>query len=81
MTKREFGIYQEEASLDTIGVDPEYQQQGIGELLIEEFMDHLKELGVHKVNTLVNGNDQRLIQFFKNSQFKPSNTINLERIL
>lgn len=77
----EFGILQEEASLDTIGVDPELQHQGIGERLVEEFMDHLKELGVHKVNTLVDQNDSKLIGFFKANRFTPSNTINLERAL
>jgi len=37
----EYGIFQEEASLDTIGVDPDYQLMGIGEQLINEFMAHL----------------------------------------
>ena len=32
----EYGIFQEEASLDTIGVDPDYQLKGIGEYLINE---------------------------------------------
>lgn len=30
----EYGIFQEEASLDTIGVDPDSQHKGIGEQLI-----------------------------------------------
>jgi GNAT superfamily N-acetyltransferase len=49
----EFGIFQDEASLDTIGVDPDYQHQGIGEQLMNEFMDHMRKLGVRKINTLV----------------------------
>ena len=44
----EFGIYQEEASLDTIGVDPDCRQKGIGKQLINEFMEHLRKLGVKK---------------------------------
>jgi ribosomal protein S18 acetylase RimI-like enzyme len=75
----EYGIFKEEASLDTIGVDPSFQQKGIGEQLINEFMDHLRELGVRKVNTLVDWNDSRLIQFFSANRFTPSKTINLER--
>jgi len=77
----EYGIFQEAATLDTIGVDPDYQLKGIGELLINEFMDHLKKVGVQKVNTLVDWNDSKLIHFFSANQFSPSKTINLERLL
>ena len=76
----EYGIFQEEATLDTIGVDPDCQQKGIGKQLISEFMDHLRELGVKKINTLVD-NDSKLIQFFRANKFTPSKTINLERNL
>lgn len=77
----EYGIYNEEATLDTIGVDPDYQQEGIGELLINEFVDHLRRMGVQKINTLVDWNDTKLINFFSSNQFSPSKTINLERRL
>jgi ribosomal protein S18 acetylase RimI-like enzyme len=77
----EYGIFQEEATLDTIGVDPDYQHKGIGEQLINEFMDHLKKLGVKKINTLVAWNDSKLIHFFSANQFSPSKTIYLERNL
>ena len=77
----EFGIFQEEARLDTIGVDPEYQHKGIGEQLINEFMDHLRSVGVQKIHTLVDWNDSKLIHFFSANHFSPSKTINLERTL
>lgn len=77
----EYGIFQEEARLDTIGVDPHEQHQGIGERLINEFMDHLRQIGVRKISTLVDWNDSRLIQFFSANRFTPSKTINLERTL
>jgi ribosomal protein S18 acetylase RimI-like enzyme len=77
----EYGIFQEEATLDTIGVDPNYQHKSIGKQLINEFMDHLKTLGVQKINTLVDWNDSKLIQFFSANQFSPSKSINLERRL
>ncbi len=77
----EYGIFQEEATLDTIGIDPSYQHMGIGEQLINEFVDHLRELGVQKINTLVDWNDSKLINFFSSNQFSPSKTINLERRL
>jgi predicted N-acetyltransferase YhbS len=77
----EYGIFQEEATLDTIGVDPDYQHKGIGKQLINEFIDHLKRLGVQKISTLVNWNDSILTNFFSANQFSPSKSINLERSL
>jgi len=78
----EYGIFQKEATLDTIGVDPDYQHQGIGEQLISEFLDHLKALGVQKISTLVDRNDSKLMHFFNTNQFSPSKTIiSLERSL
>lgn len=77
----EYGIFQEEATLDSIGVDPLFRRKGIGERLINEFVDHLRKVGVQKLNTLVGWNDSKLIHFFSANQFSPSKTINLERIL
>ena len=75
----EYGIFQEQATLDTIGVDPDRQQKGIGRQLMKEFMDHLRELGVQKIQTLVDWNDSKLVEFFRANEFTPSQTINLER--
>ncbi len=77
----EYGIFQEEATLDTIGVDPQHQNRGIGKRLIEEFIDHLKKIGVQKIHTLVDWNNSQLIHFFSANAFSPSKTINLERVL
>ena len=77
----DYGISQEEATLDTIGVDPDYQHRGIAAQLIDEFVDHLRALGVRKINTLVDWNDSKLIHFFSSNRFSPSPTINLERNL
>jgi len=76
----EYGISRE-ATLDTIGVDPDYGHQGIGKLLLQEFMDHLKALGARRIFTLVDSNDSGMTHFFKANQFSPSKTINLERSL
>ncbi len=74
----EYGISQE-ATLDTIGVDPDYQHKGIGEQLIKEYVDHLGTLGVRSVSTLVDSNDPVLMHFFSANRFSPSKTINLQR--
>ena len=77
----EYGITQKKATLDTIGVDPDYQHKGIGEQLVNEFIDHLRALGVQSITTLVDENDSKLMHFFSAKQFSPSKTINLERSL
>ena len=76
----EYGISREGAVVDTIGVDPDCQRRGIGEKLMNEFVDHLRQLGVKKINTLVDKSDTRMIRYFDSNQFSPSKTaINLER--
>ncbi|GAB4253683.1 GNAT family N-acetyltransferase [Deferrisoma sp.] len=75
----QYGISQEGATLDTIGVDPDYQNLGVGQKLIDELIAHLRKLGVERINTLVNWDDSRLIRFFSANGFAPSRTINLER--
>jgi predicted N-acetyltransferase YhbS len=77
----QYGIFQEKATLDTIGVDPSYQKKGVGNKLIDEFLQHLKKAGVQKVNALISWNDPQLMLFFGANQFTPSKTINLERSL
>jgi len=78
----EYGISRDGATLDTIGVDPDYRHQGIGKQLMNEFMDHLRNLGVKKLNTLVDRNDTKLLHFFNTNHFNPAKSvINLERSL
>jgi predicted N-acetyltransferase YhbS len=76
----EYGLSQE-ATLESIGVDPDSQHKRIGEQLIKDFIDHLKGLGVRKVNTLVDSKNARLMSFFTSNQFGPSSIVNLERDL
>ncbi len=75
----EYGISDDRAVIDTIGVDPDFQNMGIGKKLIDEFIEHLRMLGVQKVNTLVRWNDPELIPFFSANNFIPSKIINLVR--
>jgi len=75
----EFGIPQKTASLDTLGIDPEFSGSGVGTQLLEEFLRHLKAAGVEYVQTLVDWNDVRLLRFFNKCGFVPSKTMNLEK--
>lgn len=78
----EYGLSNDGATVDTIGVDPDFQNKGVGELLMNEFIDHLKQLGVKRVRTLVEKTDKAMMHYFEKNRFQPSKTvINLERNL
>jgi len=68
----EFGISNTGAFVDTVGVDPAYQQLGIGKMLMDEFIKHLKELGVKKIHTLVDKTFVGLTKYFGSNGFSPS---------
>lgn len=74
----EYGL-QEAATLDTIGVDPAWQKQGVGNVLLDEFVKHVKAIGARKVITLVHPDEQKLLRFFEGNRFTPSETVSLER--
>jgi ribosomal protein S18 acetylase RimI-like enzyme len=75
----EFGIPGSTASLDTIGIDPDYAGAGLGTLLLDEFVTNVKAADVTNIQTLVDWNDVRLLRFFNKNGFIPSKTINLEK--
>ena len=75
----EFGIPQTTASLDTIGIDPDYAEQGIGTLLLEEFISNVRAAGVEDIQTLVHWKNTPLLKFFNKCGFTPSKTLNLEK--
>jgi len=74
----EYGILETEATLDTIGIHPDYQLKGVGRQLMDELTAHLKKTGVIKLSSLAGWNDFQLVRFFSATGFKPSETINLE---
>ncbi len=74
----EFGIPETTASLDTIGVHPDYRKQGVATQLMAEFITHARAAGVDTIYTLVNWNDWALLRFFEAVGFAPAKTIHLE---
>jgi ribosomal protein S18 acetylase RimI-like enzyme len=74
----EFGIPETIASIDTIGVDPEFQRQGVAGYMLEEFKTTVGKAGVSKIHTLVNWTDTDLLGFFANGGFVAANTLNLK---
>lgn len=74
----EFGIPESIAYIDTIGVDPDFQRQGIGAYLLDEFKTTVQKAGVSKVHTLVDWSDTDLLGFFADRGFVAANTLNLK---
>ena len=64
--------------IDTIGVDPAYQKQGIARMLMNEMIANLKKVGVDTVYTMVNWRDWNLLKFFDAFGYKKGPLINLE---
>ena len=65
--------------ISTIGVDPNYQHQGVARKLSQEFVKNLKSIGVTIVYTLVNWSDWDLLKFFRAMGFsRGGEMINLE---
>ena len=73
----EFGVPNTTGWVDTIGVDPDYQKQGVGRRLFAELVKSMKKVGVKKIFTLVNWEDWDLLRFFKSMNFKRGEMINL----
>ena len=75
----EFGVPEDYAWLNIIGVDPQFQGMGVGRLLVEELLHQFKMIGATTVYTLVNWADHQLIPFFARMGFGRGNLVNLER--
>ncbi|WP_025323411.1 GNAT family N-acetyltransferase [Deferrisoma camini] len=74
----EFGIPESSAVVDTLGVDPEFQDRGVGGALFDQFRTNMKAAGVERIYTLVDWKDFGLLKFFGNMGFVPSQRLSLE---
>jgi GNAT superfamily N-acetyltransferase len=90
----EFGVPDTIGWIDTLGVDPSYQHQGIGRSLFKALIENFKHTGIEKtpeakepkskiegvnvVYTLVNWNDWDLAQFYNKMGFKKGDMLNLK---
>jgi len=77
----EYGVPEDIGWIDTIGVDPDFQRQGIARLLFESMTNDLKAQGIHTIYTFVKRRDWRLLKFFGNLGFQEGDMINLELYL
>jgi len=74
----EYGIPEATASLDTIGVRPEYQGNGVASELIKSYITNMRKAGVENVYIMVNWNDWGMLRLFEKFGFLPAKTVNLE---
>lgn len=63
--------------IDTIGIDPDYQNRGIAKVLANALVANLRNYKVDTIYTLVNWNDWDLLQFFHAMGFTRGDMINL----
>ncbi len=68
----EFGRVETTAVVDTIGVDPDYRNRGVGRALISQLLVNLGTLRVEKVRTEVDWQDHDLLAYLDRSGFLPS---------
>jgi len=74
----EYGIPENVAWIDTIGVVKEYQRKGIARLLFKEMYNMFKKVGVDTIYVFVNWRDWDLLQFFDRMGFQRGDMVNLE---
>lgn len=68
----EFGRIAPTAVVDTIGVDPDYWDQGIGRALLSQLLVNLQTLRVERIRTEVDWRDRDLLAFLDRCGFRPS---------
>ncbi len=77
----EFGHTMTGAVMDAFGVDPGFQNQGVGQALMSQLISNLAILRVEHLRTEVAWNDVSLIAFFSRSEFAPAQRISLVCVL
>jgi ribosomal protein S18 acetylase RimI-like enzyme len=68
----EFGRTEPTAEMDTIGINPEYRDRGIGRALLSQLFANLATLRVENVLTEIDWSNVELLAFLSHCDFKPS---------
>ena len=77
----EFGRVETTAVMDTIGVNPDYQNRGVGRALVSQLLVNLGTLRVEKVRTEVDWNDRGLLAYLDRCGFRPSQQLCFDQSL
>lgn len=68
----EFGSLEPVAALDTLGVHPGFRRRGVGAALLEQLRKNLGALGIARLQTEVDWDEQDLMRFFHREGFRPA---------
>ncbi len=74
-----FGRMEPVAVMDTLGVDPDYRNQGIGRALLSQLLLNLGTLRIERMRTEVLWRDRDLFAFLDHCGFLPSQELCFER--
>jgi len=74
----EFGLVEPAATIDAIGVDPEYRGRAVGKAMMRQLRLNLAALRVTTIRTEVSWDDFDMLAFFRAEKFEPSNRLCLE---
>lgn len=77
----EFGRVETTAVMDTIGVDPDYQNRGVGRALVSQLLVNLGTLRVETVRTEIDWNDRDLLAYLDRCGFRPSQQLCFDQSL
>jgi predicted N-acetyltransferase YhbS len=77
----DFGRTEPVALIDTLGVEPEYAERGVGRALATQLFANLVALRVERVETVVGAMDLELLGFFASLGFAPSQRLAFVRRL
>jgi ribosomal protein S18 acetylase RimI-like enzyme len=61
--------------INFIAVKPEYQEHGIGVMLLDTLKNHCKEQGISTMRAIVLADDTHIIRYFEKNGFNTSTTI------
>ena len=75
----EFGRFEPVAVMDTIGVDPDWQDRGVGRALLSQLLMNLATLRVERIRTDVAWRDRDLLGFLDRCSFLPAQQLFFER--
>jgi ribosomal protein S18 acetylase RimI-like enzyme len=77
----EFGRFEPTAVLDTVGIDPDYRNQGIGRALLSQLLVNLTTLRIERLRTEIAWRDRELLAFLDRCGFRPSQELCFDRII
>jgi len=77
----EFGRIEPTAVLDTIGVDPDHRDSGIGRALLSQLLINLVTLRVEHVRTELGWRERDLLSFLDHCGFRPSQQLCFEYVI